>query len=151
MIEKKNLNLIAQSIPVPSIDLIIMFGKKFLLVKRLKNPAKNKYTFVGGILHKKIPIKNAIKKIVKREINLNTILKPKLIDVRKFKFKKNFSGNNKQLEYISSIFLIKLSCDVLKKIRVDHEHSGYKVFTKSALLKNKDVLVLVKKVIQSNF
>ena len=103
------------------------------------------------MLHKKIIINTAIKKIIKREINIHLNRKAKLIDVKKFSFLKNFSGKNKDLEYFSAIFHTKISKKEYENIKLDTEHSHYKLMDKNKLLKNNKVLNQVKKVIKDNF
>lgn len=151
MIKKNILNYISSKIPIPSLDIVIQLGNEFLVVRRKKNPAKNKYTFIGGVLHKKITIDTAIKKIIKREINIHLNRKAKLIDVKKFSFLKNFSGKNNDLEYFSAIFYTKISKKEYKNIKLDADHSDYKLMDKNKLLKNDKVLNQVKKVIKDNF
>jgi ADP-ribose pyrophosphatase YjhB (NUDIX family) len=68
MIPLNDLNYVSKKLPISSIDCIIKLNNNFLLIKRNRWPAKNKYTFPGSVVQKNISIKKSIKNLVKREL-----------------------------------------------------------------------------------
>ena len=151
MISLKKLNLFSQNLPISSIDCVIKIGDRFLLIKRKKWPAKNKFTFTGSIVQKNISIKKSIQKLIKREIGLTINSSPKLLGVRKFIFSKNFIGNKDKIEYISQIYLIKISKKNIKNIDLDSDHSEFIFLNKKELIKNKNVINQIKKFVKNTF
>jgi colanic acid biosynthesis protein WcaH len=64
-------NKIIESMPISCVDLLIYSQNKCLLLKRNNNPAKGKYWFPGGRIHKMETIESACLRISKSECNLD--------------------------------------------------------------------------------
>lgn len=147
MIKKSDLNKFAKLLPLCSIDLICRFRSKFLLVKRNNDPAKNKLCFVGGIIQKDQSIVKNIKKIAKRELNIN--IKKSQVEFscfKKFVFSKNFNSRKVTTEYISLLHNIELVESDVKTIKLNADHSNFFFLTKQQLINDKRVLEYIKKI-----
>lgn len=151
MIPLKKLNYIAKKLPISSIDCVIKLKDRFLLIKRKKWPAKNKYTFPGSIIQKNISIKKAIKNLLKRELSISISSKPKLIGVEKFIFFRDFSGKKNKLEYVSHLYLINLNKNKINNIVIDDDHKKIIFLKKNELIKNISVINQIKHFIKNNF
>jgi ADP-ribose pyrophosphatase YjhB (NUDIX family) len=151
MIPLNDLNYVSKKLPISSIDCIIKLNNNFLLIKRNRWPAKNKYTFPGSVVQKNISIKKSIKNLVKRELNINFLSKPKLVGVKKFIFFKDFYGKKNKIEYMSHLYLIKLTKKEIKNIAVDNNHLNFVFFDKNEIIKNKNVIGQIKNFIKNNF
>ena len=54
---------VVKSTPLVSVDLLIKNQKKFLLGRRVNNPAKGSFFSIGGRIYKDEEIKDAIKRL----------------------------------------------------------------------------------------
>ena len=114
MKKEKNKNMIPTSfynrilsvIPVPCVDLVIVHKGKFLMGKRINEPAKGQWFFPGGRVFKEETLEQAAVRKAKEETgikikksNLNYLTTAETI----FRAK-NFSGTR---HTINSVFLVK--------------------------------------------
>ena len=79
---------ILKKLPIACVDLLIIYEKKCLLLKRNNEPAKGEYWFPGGRIHKNESIANAAIRIAKGETNLDCRF-VKIVSVEESMFKKN--------------------------------------------------------------
>jgi colanic acid biosynthesis protein WcaH len=118
-----------------SIDLIIHHNKKYLVGKRINNPAKGYYFVPGGVIHKTEKIKQAFKRLTLKELGFE-------IDQQDFKFltisqhwyKNNFRDNAYGTHYISLAYQKELSDNEFLKINIYDQHSDSKWLTKEEIL-----------------
>ena len=150
MVKRNLLNKFAEIFPISSVDFYIQYKKKYLLAKRNNNPAKNKFACIGGIIKKNESIKKNCNRILKKELKLKTSKKLKLININKFCFNTNFCGNKKKTEYVSVGFFLSLSKKEFESIKINKEHSVFKLFTKNELIKNKQVISQLKSVFKND-
>lgn len=115
-------------IPICCVDLVIKKGNSFLLVKRLENPAKNKWWVPGGRILFNETIIGAVKRKLKEEvgIHIKDSLRVESLGVKEIGFKK---GKYHQPVYsIVHIFLVELLKREEINIKMDATMSSYKWF-----------------------
>ena len=147
MIPKEKLNLFASYLPILSIDLLVRYNNKFLLVRRNNYPAKNKFCFVGGIIQKGEKIKGGMKRILKRELNI-TADNFKFLTYKQFDFPKDFSNLRTKVSYLSLCHEISLNKSQILKIKTNCENKKIVYLSKKELILKKDVLNQVKGLIK---
>lgn len=125
-IPEKLYKKIVNSIPICCIDLVIKTDNSFLLVKRLENPAKNKWWFPGGRVLFNESLKSAVKRKLKEELNIRKIQGIKFLGVEETRFRKG--RFNRPVYTINNVFLIKLSKKECSNIRPDQTIAGYRWF-----------------------
>ena len=81
MLDNKTFKALVNSAPLISIDILITQNDKFLLGKRVNSPAKNYFFSPGGRIYKNETIIEALKRIAKKELNLNFSYDPSFIGV----------------------------------------------------------------------
>ena len=114
---------VLSSIPVPCVDAIIIYKNKFLLGKRINEPAKGKWWLIGGRIHKG----ETMKKAVKRKVQEETKLKIKTVEFLtndETIFKTSHLGVSSHT--INSIFIVRVSS--IEKLKKDNQHSELKWF-----------------------
>lgn len=73
MADKINLKLykkIHESMPIPCVDIILIYENKFLLVKRKNKPVQNQWWFPGGRILKGEKFLEAVRRKTKEEIGI---------------------------------------------------------------------------------
>ena len=103
--------------PFSTIDLLVIFGKKFLLSKRLNQPYKNMWHLPGGMIRKNEKLIDAVKRIGIEE--LHTI--PKIE-----KFFGTYESIHKFRHDISHCFIVSID---IKKIDLEN-NTNLKLFSK---------------------
>tara|TARA_X000000950_G_C13707136_1_gene574644 strand:- start:426 stop:722 length:297 start_codon:yes stop_codon:yes gene_type:complete len=98
-----------------------------------------------------VSIKLSIKRLLKRELNINFTSNPKLLGVEKFFFLKDFYGKKNKIEYVSHLYLIKLKKNEIKNIILDNDHLKFIFLNKNEINRNKNVIGQIKKFIKNNF
>ena len=90
--------------PVPCVDLIIVSGKQFLMVKRKNKPAKGRWCVPGGRVFKNETLSQAVRRKVQEETGLKKFKIIRLLTVTEFHSPKSEFGSSTHT--ISSIFLV---------------------------------------------
>lgn len=120
-INAEDYDKIVEQIPLVCVDLIIIFEDKFLLVKRIKSPAKNKFWFPGGRIYKMETIDNACKRIAKQETNLECHFIRQICTEETLFEKEN--------DMISDKHTLNICCELgvkcPDKLKLDENHSDY--------------------------
>lgn len=73
--------IVVDSTPLVSIDILLKRGDKFLLGKRINKPAQGYYFSTGGRIKKNESIGNAMTRIAKSELNIELESKPEFIGI----------------------------------------------------------------------
>jgi len=108
--------LIADLIPIPSVEAIISKENSLLFLRRNNSPAKGQWWVPGGRIRKGETLGEALYREVKEETGLE-VIKSKLVNV----YSRMFDGRHD----ISIAYLCKCKGD---KIVLNDEHSEYKYF-----------------------
>lgn len=138
MLEIEDFRNLIKNAPLISIDFIIENNEeKILLGKRINKPAKDYWFTPGGRILKNESIDNAIKRLLKKEINLE-ITKEKIIfyGVYEHFYEDSFVHDKISTHYVVLVYEIKLN-GKLKLPLV--EHNEYNFFSKKELNNNKFV------------
>lgn len=138
MLEIKDFKNLIKNAPLISIDFIIENNEKeILLGKRINKPAKNYWFTPGGRILKNESIDNAIKRLLKKEINLE-ITKETITfyGIYEHFYKDSFVDDKISTHYVVLVYKIKLN----NKLRLPLiEHDEYVFFSKKELNNNKFV------------
>lgn len=108
--------LIADSIPIPSVEAIITKGKSLLFLRRTNSPAKGQWWFPGGRIRKGETLEDALFREVKEETGLE-VIESELVNV--------YSRTFDERHDITILYLCKCKGD---KIVLNDEHSEYRYF-----------------------
>lgn len=119
---KKIINLI----PICCMDLVVKKGDSFLLIKRLENPAKNKWWFPGGRILFNETLDQAVKRKLKEELNIRNFRIVKFLGVKEIGFKKG--KYNQPIYNIANVFLVELPEKEEPIVKMDKTMSEYKWF-----------------------
>lgn len=119
---------VADLAPICWVDLVIKKGNQFLLVKRLEQPVKGKWWFIGGRVFLGETLIRAAKRKLKEEINIKSFQEIKFLGVKELSFKKGIC--NRPIYGIANVFLVQLKEKDCQNIRVDKTSAGYKWFKK---------------------
>lgn len=125
-IEAKLYRKILEVMPIPCVDIVIVNGKKFLLVKRKNNPAKGKWFIPGGRVFKGETLHQAIRRKIKEETGLKNFRIGKLLAVKDFFSTKSAFGPSTHT--IDSIFIVHASSE--QKLKADSQSSDMMWFSR---------------------
>jgi colanic acid biosynthesis protein WcaH len=107
---------IVKSMPIPSVEAIIVKNGLLLLLRRKNNPAKGQWWFPGGRIRKGESFEEALCREVKEETGLD-VTACKLVNV--------YSRLFPERHDITVVFLCKCGGD---KVTLNDEHTEYKFF-----------------------
>ena len=126
-IPEKLYKKIVKTIPITCVDLVIKREKYFLLVKRKKNPAKDKWWFPGGRLLLNESLRAGAKRKLKEELGIKKIKTIKFLAVEETKFKKGYFEFPSHS--VNVTFLAEIDNFQAKNINLDTKnHLDYKWF-----------------------
>jgi colanic acid biosynthesis protein WcaH len=109
-------NQIVKLLPIASVEALIVIDKSLLLLKRNNEPAKGLWWFPGGRIHKGESLKETLCREILEETGLH---------LETFKLINVYSRAFPERHDITIVFL----CTCKEgKIKVDSEHSEYKLF-----------------------
>jgi len=111
------------------VDLVIKKGNQFLLVKRLEQPVKGKWWFVGGRVFLRETLIQAAKRKLKTEINIKSVQSIKFLGVKELSFQKGIC--DKPMFGIVNVFLVRVGEKDCSNLQVDKTSFGYKWFRKT--------------------
>lgn len=126
IIPEKLYQKIIDRLPICCIDLVIKKNKSFLLVKRLKNPARKKWWFPGGRVFFNESLEDAARRKLREELNIKKIHKIKFLGVGEAKFNKGLF--NKPIHSIANVFLVNLTEKECLNIKSDQTIISYRWF-----------------------
>ena len=107
---------IVKSMPIPSVEAIIVKNGLLLLLRRKNNPVKGQWWFPGGRIRKGESLEEALCREVKEETGLD-VTACKLVNV--------YSRLFPERHDITIVFLCKCSGD---KVTLNEEHTEHKFF-----------------------
>ena len=81
MLDNQTFEIVINSTPLISIDLLVKKGNKILLGKRINKPAKNSLFSIDGRVYKSKTINSAMIRIAKNELNIELKLPLRFIGV----------------------------------------------------------------------
>jgi ADP-ribose pyrophosphatase YjhB (NUDIX family) len=102
--------------PIASVDAVIMIDGSLLLLKRKINPAAGQWWFVGGRINKGESFEQTLRREVEEETGL---------EIESFRFINVYSRFLPERHDVTLAYLCKCRNG---KIRLDDEHSEYKLF-----------------------
>lgn len=117
---------IHRSMPFIWVDVVAVSGKDFLLGKRTKQPQKGKWWFPGGRLLKNELLKDAVVRILKKEMGLKGKAEKFLGFYELFENPGYFKGINGH----GIVFVFKVKTSKKSKISLDSQHSAASWFSK---------------------
>ena len=109
---------IMQLMPIPSVEAIIIMKGSLLFLRRKNNPASGQWWFAGGRIHKGESFEETLHREVKEETGL---------EIESYRFIKAYSRVFPQRHDITIVYLCNCKDS---KIKLDSEHSEYKLFKK---------------------
>jgi len=118
MIPPKLYKQIAASMPITSVEAMIVRGGALLLMKRKNSPAKGEWWFPGGMVRKGDTFEGALLREVKEETGL---------DVDVVRFVGVYNRIFPERHDITIVYLCRCK-DQKSKVVMDSEHSEYRFF-----------------------
>ena len=109
---------ILENVPIPCVDLLVMYKKKLLLVKRNNSPAKNLWFTPGERVLKGEYLEETVKRVLKTE----TGLEPKNIEQ-----KGTMCHIWKNVHTVSTYFLVTVRN---QDVKLDEQHQKFRWVTK---------------------
>ena len=120
MIERKKFLEFITLMPFPCVDIIVINGSNYLLVKRKNAPAKNLWWFPGGRLIKGELSEVATKRICQREIGLE-VTPRRIVDVTETIFEDG--PDEIPVHSVNIIYLVNSHSNL---VVLDDDHSEFK-------------------------
>lgn len=139
MLDSNIFACIVKNAPLISIDFIVENNGKILLGKRINEPAKGYWFTIGGRIFKNETIKNAMKRVLKEELNYEGKFIPKFIGIFEHFYNTGFNGI--ETHYVNMAYKVENMniSDLPKK-----QHSKYIWLSKEEIFKRDDVHKYVK-------
>jgi colanic acid biosynthesis protein WcaH len=125
MIKKELYKEIQKVLPIACVDIVLIFKREFLLLKRNNNPAKGQWWFPGGRIIKGESIKQAARRKAKEETGLD-VKWNRILGADSTIFKKGIFGGS--VHSINIVVLVEASKKV--GIKTDGQSGGYQWFKK---------------------
>ncbi len=121
---------------VTSIDMILDYNGKYLLGKRINEPAKDTYFVIGGVIQKHETLNHAFKRISSNELGIELAMDSfKFHVISQHWYDKNFKDDIFGTHYISLSYKRSLTDDEFLKIHIDDQHSEMVMLTVNELMK----------------
>ncbi len=121
---------IVQNIPLCCVDIVLANKNKFLLVKRKKIPAANKWWFLGGRLLFGEDLKTAPGRKLKEELGIKKLESIKFLTIGENRWKKGYF--NLPAHTINITYLVKINDKEAKSIKLEKEnHRDYQWLDKT--------------------
>lgn len=149
MISSDKFKIIVTNTPLVAIDFIIENTQgNFLLGKRVNKPACGFWFTLGGRIFKDETIEEAIKRLSKKEFNLEITQEMLLFHgVYEHFYDDSFLDDSTSTHYVVLVYHLKINSELLLP---DVEHCEYCYFSKEELLANSNVHPYVKKYFKEN-
>jgi ADP-ribose pyrophosphatase YjhB (NUDIX family) len=109
---------IMQLMPIPSVEAVIIMKGSLLFLRRKNNPASGQWWFAGGRIHKGESFEETLHREVKEETGL---------EIESYRFIKAYSRVFPERHDITIVYLCKCKEN---KLKLDNEHSEYRLFKK---------------------
>ena len=149
MISNDNFKIVVENTPLVSIDFIIENNDgKFLLGKRVNKPACGYWFTLGGRIFKNEPIFEAIKRLSKKEFNLQITQEMlQFHGIYEHFYDDSFVEDAISTHYVVLAYRFKMDSKV--SLPID-EHSEYCYFSKAEILEHSNVHPYVKNYFKEN-
>lgn len=121
-----------------SVDLLVIYDNKYIVGKRINNPAKGYYFVPGGVIQKNETISNAIKRISKNELNIE-LDNWEFHKVTQHWYENNFRDDKYGTHYLSLSYKTNLTSEQAEQINICDQHSDTKWLTLEELLQDNEV------------
>jgi 8-oxo-dGTP diphosphatase len=108
---------IMKDLPIASVEAVILVNKSVLLLKRKNPPVQGEWWFAGGRIHRGESLEETLHREVKEETRLK---------ITSYKFINVYSRIFPERHDITLAYL----CECEGKVKLDSEHSEYKLFRK---------------------
>ena len=123
-IEEETWGEIVQSMPIPSVDLLVQCPEGILLGKRVNQPAKDEWFIPGGRIQKGEPRREAVHRIADEELGLKVSIEQSLGAFDHFYEKSDVSESGGK-HYIAHAYLVSTKDCTANE---DEQHSKIRVF-----------------------
>jgi colanic acid biosynthesis protein WcaH len=125
---------------ITSIDIIVSYEGKYLVGKRINNPAKGFFFVPGGVIGKDETISQAMKRLSKRELSVELNIEDfNFLVISQHWYDCNCIDDKFGTHYISLSYEKELTYDEFIKINLDDQHSESKFMTKEEIFSRSDV------------
>ena len=120
--------LVYALVPIPCVDLVVVYNNKFLLGMRLNEPEKGKWFLPGGRTLKNETLLECAVRKAHGELGIKASPEEfKLLTVLDYK-STHGPFSNDSLHCVNTIYLLKLSAE--PKLKMDSQHSKLEWFSK---------------------
>lgn len=135
--------MVVENTPLISIDFIIENREgKFLLGKRVNKPARGFWFTLGGRIFKDETIETAIKRLSKKEFNVDVTQEMlEFHGVYEHFYDDSFLDDTISTHYVVLAYRLKIDSELSLP---EAEHGEYRYFSKEELLENNHVHIYVK-------
>lgn len=120
-ISKKQYKKVMQNMPVLTVDGIIIYNGRYLLIKRENEPLKGKYWTPGGRVYKGEKITDALKRKIKEETGLDI----KIISLMGF-YEDFYKKNEFNIDFVHTVSFVYSAIANTDKVILDNQSNGYK-------------------------
>ncbi|GAB3691606.1 GDP-mannose mannosyl hydrolase [Salinarchaeum chitinilyticum] len=123
-IDDETWRTIVQSMPIPSVDLVVNCPEGILLGKRANEPAKGEWFVPGGRIQKGEPIQGAVHRIAEEELGIEVTIERSLGVYDHF-YEASDVPESGGKQYIAHAYVVSAAnCDVVS----DDQHRDVQVF-----------------------
>ncbi|AKH97431.1 NUDIX domain-containing protein [Halanaeroarchaeum sulfurireducens] len=123
-IDEETWETIVQSMPIPSVDLVVKCPEGILLGKRANEPAKGEWFIPGGRIQKGEPLREAVHRIAEEELGIEVTIERSLGAYDHFYDASDVPESGGK-HYIAHAYVVSATeCDVIG----DDQHSELRVF-----------------------
>ena len=109
-----------QNMPVLTVDGIIIYNGRYLLIKRENEPLKGKYWTPGGRVYKGEKITDALKRKIKEECGLDI----KILSLMGF-YEDFYTKNEFDIDYVHTVSFVYSAMADTDKVTLDKQSSDY--------------------------
>lgn len=135
MLSQEDYYFVCSKTHVVSIDIILEYDNKYLLGKRINEPAKGYYFVPGGSVSKNETLFDAMKRISKKELGIELNLSDfEFVMPSQHWYNCNFLDNSFGTHYLSLSYKKILSDEEFKNLDLRDQHSDFIFLTKEELL-----------------
>ena len=140
MLSKEDFYLVGSKTNLTSIDLILKYDNKYLVGKRINNPAKGYYFVPGGFFTKNELLKDVFKRISKKELTIELEMKDfNFLMISQHWYENNFLDDSYGTHYLSIAYTKELTYDEFTKINLNDQHSDTVFLSENEILEKNDV------------
>jgi colanic acid biosynthesis protein WcaH len=123
MIPKKDYTKILASVPVPTVDILVIRDKKCLLVRRQNRPLKGHWWLPGGRVMRGETLLDAVSRKLSEELGIIEFQNGEYVGVYEDQYRDNDFGLD-FIHTISSVFVVQVAPGT--RIKLDGQSSAHK-------------------------